>query len=738
MSELIIKISAETKEFEEAVDGIKKQTEGLESQLNSLAKISGVAFAGLVASAGIAVKAFAESEAASRDLELALQNQGIASTELLNRYKSLADQIQKKTGIDDDSIIKGEAILQSFLGQTEASEGLVQALADLSIKAGNVDTAASDLGRAIAGNTRTLKQYGITIDDSLTKQERIAKITEVITQRYGGLAESANKGLGSFKGLNTAFGNFLESIGERLAPAVTSVVVSLTNFFNKLNENKPLLDFIFEVGKIALIVTGVVTALATGGIAVIKLQQAFAVAQAAVTSFGIASKIAVGATGLGLLLVVAAEVYTNWNKIFPVIQGVYQTFVENISRISEALSLILSGAATLDTSKIKKGIDEAKAIIADGFNNIKALGDKSVEEEVNQNEAKLAAAQRTNAEIVESERFKREQIQAENDLLFLSLQEGSTALIDLKKQEVELLKQLQDEKYAADKEALTAHLEEIKSLQAEQAAVDLENQNTFNQEVLAQSSAFQALDAQQQQLFLAQKAKALNDARLTEKTAQTQFVTDQLKSQIEHNNRYLIEQQKFGTAYATINRIIYADQVQGAANSFAQLAQLQQSSNSTLRGIGKAAAIAQIIFQTAVSAMNIYAGFSIIPIVGPALGIAGAAAAIAFGADNISKVLSAQEGGIVPGFNTGGDSVPSMLQAGELVVPTRNFSEVVNAVANQRASESTQASSGVAVAGSSSQSVSVNLEFSGDNAEKFLTARQVEARSLGTLREASA
>lgn len=742
---LLIKITGENKEFVAALDDSGKKTEDLDKQLGNVAKTSGAIFAGLVASAGFAIKSFGEAEKSSKELELSLQNQGIASRGLIDSYKKLAEQVSEKTGIDDDAITAGQAILQNFLGQTEVSAGLTNALADLSEKTGSVNSAAEILGRGIQGNTKGLKQFGITVDESLSKEERLAAITQQVTQKFGGLAEVNNKGVGSFRGLQTALGNFLENVGERLAPVFEEIVSGLTKFFNELNKNGPLLDFIVEVGKIAAILTGVVATVATTALAVSKASQAFAAAQVAVEAFGISTRVAVGATGIGLLLIVIAEVALNWNKIFPVLKGVFQTFVENVGKIASALGDLLAGVFSFNPAKIRAGIAEVQAIISTGLSNIqKASEDQagrglaSGEKEIAQQANKADAAKAANEKIAESERLKAAIIKAQNEEITLTLDDASKEQIDLKKQEIETLKQLEDEKYSRQKEALQDHLAEIMGLQTEANQTALDQQAAFDALGVEQQATQLGLTQEQTQNFLLKKQASIQSSIDNENTARQKVLADQLNKQIEANNKYLAEQQKYGTAYATINKVIYSEQVQGAAKGFGELAQLQQSNNSTLKTIGKAAAVAQITYQTAVSAMNIYTGFSIIPIVGPALGIAGAIAAVAFGAEQIGKVLSAAEGGIVPGFDTGGDSVPASLRAGEFVVPKQNFSETVNAVANQRAAESTQATSGVSTgAGGGGSDVRLSLEFSGDNAEKFLTARRVEAKSLGTLREAT-
>jgi hypothetical protein len=116
--------------------------------------------------------------------------------------------------------------------------------------------------------------------------------------------------------------------------------------------------------------------------------------------------------------------------------------------------------------------------------------------------------------------------------------------------------------------------------------------------------------------------------------------------------------------------------------------QLSQSKNATLKSIGKAYAISNIAISTAEMATKAYAALAGIPLIGPVLGAAAAAAAIAFGAERTADAIAANEGGLVPGGGPNTDSVHAFLTPGELVVPRQNYDEVVNAVASQRSGSS--------------------------------------------------
>jgi hypothetical protein len=92
--------------------------------------------------------------------------------------------------------------------------------------------------------------------------------------------------------------------------------------------------------------------------------------------------------------------------------------------------------------------------------------------------------------------------------------------------------------------------------------------------------------------------------------------------------------------------------------------------------IGKAAAVAETAVNTYRGATAAYAALAGVPVVGPALGIAAAAAAVVAGLANVKKILSIKSG--LPGDSGGGQSiptgggVPASTQGADLTAPTIN------------------------------------------------------------------
>jgi hypothetical protein len=687
-NELVIKISGDIKDYQSALESAQEKTEDLENALGKIGKVSAVAFAALTAEILVSAKAFSESQAAANKLTQALQNQGIYSNKLQESYAKFAETIQDKTGIDDDALIAAQATIQALIGQTKVTEPLTQAIADLSVAKGiDLNTTAELIGKGIQGHTTALQKLGIQIDEHLDKEQRTKAIIEQVTQRFGGQAEAANKGLGSLRGLTTAFGNFQEEIGKRFSPLLEAAIKGMTSFFTELQKNQPLLDFITSLIFAGTVVAGLGTAVGIAGTAFLGLKTAMTAAGIATNAMSLATKGLLGATGIGLLAVLVAEIYLNWNTVWPRMQSVYSAFVENVSALSGGLGSILGGVFSFDLGKIKSGLAEVKTALQNGYAAATA-GLKPISIGVSgggQDKDKLAAAQAQALKEIEIEKFKQEGIQAERELALLKVSDASAQEIAIKQQEVETLKALQNQTNAEIKDALVAHLAEVRAAEDTANAISESQNENFRNTILAQNTEFGQLDASQQALFLAQNGDKLRQSLETEESIRLTYAQQQVQADIQRRNQFLADEQKFGIAYAAINQAMHSATYQGAKSAFGDLAQLQQSGNAELKAIGKAAAVANIAIKTAESAMNIYAGFSTIPIVGQVLGVAGAAAAIAFGVEQTGQVLAAADGGVVTGGIPNVDSVAARLMPGELVVPKRNFEETVSAVANQRA-----------------------------------------------------
>ena len=150
-----------------------------------------------------------------------------------------------------------------------------------------------------------------------------------------------------------------------------------------------------------------------------------------------------------------------------------------------------------------------------------------------------------------------------------------------------------------------------------------------------------------------------------------------LDQRIQESNRAVYEVEKF----------LQSQKVQDFQKGLNAMAQLQNSKSKELVAVGKAAGIAQATIDTAQGAIAAYQAMAHIPYIGPALGIAAAAAITAYGAERIAEIggIKMAEGGLVKA-TTGG--VPAIIGEGgsdEAVLPlndTKTLSRIGDAIGN--------------------------------------------------------
>jgi hypothetical protein len=677
-NELTVKIGGDPTGLDATLKHLDEQTEAFNKRLNALAAAAAEAFAAFEI-INKPLEAYAELEKSVNQVTQSLKNQGIYSKETLEDYEEQADAISKLTAVRESSIIQGQAIFQNLAGQMTITEELTKAVVDFAA-ANRMDVASAFemVGRSAYGSTMMLKRHGVEINESLSAHERMAQFIKLSSEQFDGQAEAATKGVGALEQAKVAFERLEEAIGKRFAPAAESAGKFMASLFDSLSKN----DTFLTVAQIALEAASAFMAYSA---AVRIATVVTALMEAAVEGL-------IGSTGIGLLVVAAVEVWQHWNTIWPALQSVFHSFVNDVGPAALALGKIVLGMATFNPDLVRSGWNEFSTIVKKGFDdavNAAKHGNQDLMAEDMKALDELLAMENDHGKKAQAERDAKEQRRlaaaaAQRAVLVAEANNESKALIDIKKQEAEVLAKIEDDKYAKVRKQLQQHLADLRALEASEQRLSDNQRTKFNGDVLQKNKNFQKMDMAQQNTFILQKGTQLQGQIDDEQSAQIKAAEAEAQLHIQSDNQYLQDQIKFGTAYAAINQAMHSEIYQGTKQAFSEMADMQNSHNSTLKAIGKVAAEANIVMKTAESAMNIYAGFSTIPIVGPTLGLAAAAAAIAYGAEQFQKVAAANEGGIIPGFGPDKDSTLSFLTPGELVVPRKNFDETVNAVADAR------------------------------------------------------
>lgn len=351
----------------------------------------------------------------------------------------------------------------------------------------------------------------------------------------------------------------------------------------------------------------------------------------------------------------------------PKATGALSDLVPTFGNTTIPLSTEIQKPKNTATDETKKETDKQAAILDEATRN------------------RIAAAKRENEALNEIQAAKNEGLLAQD-----------IAVLTKKAQIEDEFAQARLIKNSTERELMLQNLE---LRHADELAKIAEFEAQRDAYVISRAEEKRALDEELNQLSAEQRAAFTNEELIalqssidSKAEAEKKYNDEKIRKNIETQNKYKQDELKFGIVIAEMKKFFNSEEVQGVKDTTAQLTQLQNSKNSTMKGIGKAAASTNAAIATAEGAIKAYTSLAGIPIVGPALGIAAAAALTAYGVEQQGKILGANRGGIVPssiGSVAGVDSVPAMLTPNELVVPAKSFDEVVNATAQSRNNENT-------------------------------------------------
>jgi len=202
-------------------------------------------FGGLVAGAGLAVKAAAEAEANQQRLAQILTTTGKASREQIEALNDQADALERVGVVSGDNITVLQSQLATFDLQADTIQRLTPAIVDYVVAEKGASATAEDfkqmtngLAQALNGQFGALTRVGFTLDDNTkemikngTEAERSAALVEVLNSTYGGFNESLRGTTeGGMQAFRNSLGKLQEDLGKVLLPLVNAAVGVLAKF----------------------------------------------------------------------------------------------------------------------------------------------------------------------------------------------------------------------------------------------------------------------------------------------------------------------------------------------------------------------------------------------------------------------------------------------------------------------------------------------------------------------------
>lgn len=231
-SDLTFRIFGKDVSASKALRGVGTTASGVGGNLGKLGGMfAGIGTAAVVAGGIVAidfgkqsVDAFMEAQASAAKFDDAF-----ARFPSLTGYKGqiddLAQSLALKTKYDDDATKSAAATLAKFGLTGEQMKTLIPLTQDYASATGkDLGTSSALVGKALLGNTKSLKELGIAYKPTGDKAKDLANITKLLADKVGGFAEKEGKtAAGTAAILGNQFGEVKETVGSYLVPALTKM-----------------------------------------------------------------------------------------------------------------------------------------------------------------------------------------------------------------------------------------------------------------------------------------------------------------------------------------------------------------------------------------------------------------------------------------------------------------------------------------------------------------------------------
>jgi len=318
--EIVIKARDEATD---TLKGISKTLKANENDLKNVAVASGLAFGGIVAFAGNALKSASEAEKVQAQLGAVLKSTGGIAGVTADQAIKLSQSLQKVSTFGDEAILSAQNMLLTFtnIGSKVFPEA-TQTVLDMSVALGqDLKSSSIQLGKALNNpidGITALTRVGVKFTDQ--QKDMITKLVESgdvmgaqkvilkeLAMEFGGSASAEAKTFGGqIQQITEMIGDFNESIGNALMPLLKNLSANIKPVIEamiKWVDANPKLTAVIILTTLAI--TGLIFAVST-------LSLAFLALSATPVGLAIAG---IGALIIAILIPTIMYLITHWESL---------------------------------------------------------------------------------------------------------------------------------------------------------------------------------------------------------------------------------------------------------------------------------------------------------------------------------------------------------------------------------------------------------------------------------------
>lgn len=342
--------------LEKTVTSAKKDIEALEPAFRKMALVGTAAFAGIVGISGKAIQAYAEVERSQRQLEHAVVAVSKGTKEQVGQINELTTALEKKAGVDADSLNMGVAQLSTFGLSTDAVMGLTKSLADLTVNQSGLNATSDDyiqsannIAKALNGQFGILEKSGIRFTEAQKNLIQFGTETEKVSALSEGFAQNLRETTDTVAGVDLASAkmkrtleNITENLGKALVPAFAQLAETvqpiIEKFANWAEQNPELLGNIILIGGA---IAGVVAVLGTLGLILPPVIAGFGLLAGVI--LGISAPIAIVLIALAAIGAAIYYVWSRWDEHVSNMKWAFDGFKDGVVAAVDFMRGVVNG-----------------------------------------------------------------------------------------------------------------------------------------------------------------------------------------------------------------------------------------------------------------------------------------------------------------------------------------------------------------------------------------------------------
>lgn len=236
--DLMVRVGADVSGFRENMNRAGESVESFvaavdksQAGLRAIGLAATGAGAAILGGLALATKAAAEAREEQVLLEAALKAAGESSKENIAALVDAAEALQGYTKFSDEAAKSTERFLLTTGRSVEEIKTLLPVIADFAVASGqDLGSAASQVTKAMNGQTVALRRYGIVLKDNIPPAERLTEIMRALKLASEGAAAAQAKTLGGALALlRNRVNDLLERIGEPFLAPLARIVKAMAD-----------------------------------------------------------------------------------------------------------------------------------------------------------------------------------------------------------------------------------------------------------------------------------------------------------------------------------------------------------------------------------------------------------------------------------------------------------------------------------------------------------------------------